>query len=85
MEEVRKQLKKIRNEGILMLSAGALLLLAGVLLLRGAENSGAALRDSFLSFLGGFMALLGAGILYHVWKATRALLKMGSGTGGTGH
>lgn len=85
MEEVKKQLKRIRNAGLLMLSAGVLLLLAGVLLVRGAEDSGAALRDSFLSFLGGFMVLLGAVVLYHLWKATRALGKMGPRTGESGH
>jgi uncharacterized membrane protein HdeD (DUF308 family) len=78
MEELRKQLRKLRNAGVLLLSVGALLLLAGVLLLRGSAGNQEALRDSFLCLLGGFMLLVGAAVVYHAFRATRLLRRMGA-------
>ncbi len=81
MEEVRKQLKRIKNIGTLMLSAGILLFLAGALMAREAGDQEAILRDLFLSLLGGFMALLGSALLYHAVKASRLLGRTGGGAG----
>jgi len=78
MEELKKQLRKLRDAGVLLLSVGILLLLAGVLLLRGSEGNAEALRNSFLCLLGGFMLLVGAAVVYHTLRAMRLLRGVGA-------